>query len=210
MEQQKKYTLRPLPYAYDALEPFIDERTMRIHHDRHLKAYVDNLNKALDQYPVLYQFPLERLLYNIKYLPKEIQTAVRNNGGGVYNHNFFFESIAPSSPQDKSEGRIIQEIERQFGSLKTFQDKLKEAALSVFGSGWAWLVKNPQNGRLMIVTTPNQDTPLPGNLIPLLNLDVWEHAYYLKYQNRRADYIDNWFHVVNWDMENKRFEEIKK
>ncbi len=209
MEQRKKYTLRPLPYAYDALEPFIDERTMRIHHDKHLGTYVENLNKALDQYPVLYQFSLERLLYNIQYLPKEIQTAVRNNGGGVYNHNFFFEGMAPSS-QSKPEGKIIKEIESQFGSLKAFQDKMKEAALSVFGSGWAWLVKNPQTGRLMIVTTPNQDTTIPKRFIPLLNLDVWEHAYYLKYQNRRADYIDNWFHVVNWDMVNKRFENTEK
>lgn len=208
MEQQKKYTLRPLPYAYDALEPFIDERTMRIHHDKHLGAYVDNLNQALDQCPVLYRFPLERLLYNIPYLPREIRTAVRNNGGGVYNHNFFFDGMAPHS-QEKPEGRILSEIEKQFGSQKAFQDKMKEAALAVFGSGWAWLAKNPQNGCLMILTTPNQDTTIPKCLIPLLNLDVWEHAYYLKYQNRRADYIDNWFHVVNWEMVNRRFEKAE-
>lgn len=203
MEQPKKYTLRPLPYAYDALEPFIDERTMRIHHDRHVQTYVDNLNQALDRFPALYAYSLPRLLYNIKYLPREIQTAVRDNGGGVYNHNFYFDGMTEPS-QSNPTGEVVHQLERQFGSLKNFQEEMKKAALSVFGSGWAWLVK--KNGQLMIVTTPNQDTPLPKNVTPLLNLDVWEHAYYLKYQNRRGDYIDNWFHVVNWDMVEKRYQ----
>ena len=163
------FTNPPLPYAYQALEPYIDEKTMKLHHDRHLQTYVDNLNKALADYSRFHNWTLEQLIYNIASLPEEIQTAVRNNGGGVYNHLLYFTGL-----------------------------------LSVFGSGYAWLVV-AADGSLMITTTKNQDTPLPLGLCPVFNLDVWEHAYYLKHYNLRADYIDDLFHVINWEQAGQRY-----
>ena len=197
------FTNPPLPYAYQALEPYIDEKTMKLHHDRHLQTYVDNLNKALADYSRFHNWTLEQLIYNIASLPEEIQTAVRNNGGGVYNHLLYFTGLAPASNQMPT-GALADAIRREYGSLDAFLKKLKEAALSVFGSGYAWLVV-AADGSLMITTTKNQDTPLPLGLCPVFNLDVWEHAYYLKHYNLRADYIDDLFHVINWEQAGQRY-----
>jgi len=191
------FKLQPLPYSYDALEPFIDAKTMEIHHSKHVQTYVDNLNKALENQPDYQSWPLERLLYNLDKLPQEIQAPVRNNGGGVYNHNLYFNIMAPGG-KPLSNGPLKDGIERVWGSVDEFLKQLKAAGLSVFGSGWAWLVAD-STGKLSIFKTPNQDTQIPANLTPVLNLDVWEHAYYLKVQNRRAEYIDNWFNVINWE-----------
>ncbi len=186
----------PLPYDYDALEPYIDTKTMQLHHDRHLQTYIDNLNAVLKENPQLQKFSLEQLIRGAHRLPRELQTQVRNNAGGVYNHRFFFENMTPSSQEPS--GEFANTIEKTFGGYETFEKKFTEAALSVFGSGYAWLVSD--RGKLRIVTSPNQNTPLEKGLCPILNLDVWEHAYYLKHYNRRADYISDWFHAVNWDM----------
>ncbi len=190
------FKVKPLPYAYDALEPYIDKETMTLHHDKHYKTYVDNLNKSLEKYPELYKYSLEDLLKNISSLPKDIQKSVLNNGGGAYNHEFFFDIMTPEKTEPSEDLRVS--IEKDFGSFENFKEQFKEAALSVFGSGWAWLVKD-SNGNLSIVTTPNQNSPISDNLTPIIGLDVWEHAYYLKYKNVRANYIDNWFNVVNWN-----------
>ena len=191
------FELKPLPYAYDALEPFIDAKTMEIHHGKHLQAYVDNVNKALESYPDYQGWSLEKLLYNLEKLPQEIQMPVRNNGGGVYNHNLFFD-IMVKDGKPLADGALKTAIEEVWGSLDGLLAELKAAGLSVFGSGWAWLVADGV-GRLSIYKTPNQDTQIPANLTPVINLDVWEHAYYLLRQNRRAEYIDNWFNVINWE-----------
>ncbi len=191
----------PLPYAYNALEPFIDAKTMELHHDRHLQTYVNNLNALLKDYPEYQHLSLEQLLLYLDYLPSSIQTSVKNNAGGVYNHVFFFSLLrnpAASQPGNPLSMRITSD----FGSFDAFQKAFTEAALSVFGSGYAWLVLNPY-GQLKIITTPNQNTPLPLNLCPVLNLDVWEHAYYLKHYNKRDDYIKDWFRVVNWEQANR-------
>lgn len=195
MNDHYPFELIPLSYDYQALEPYIDTQTMIIHHDGHLKTYVDNLNNALKDYPQFHSWELERLLRNPERLPGKIQTAVKNNGGGVYNHNFFFYSMGNTNNMPSS--KMQKMIENSFGSLNQFVIKFKEAALSVFGSGWAWLAADP-NGRLKIVTTANQDTLLRTRLLPILPIDVWEHAYYLKHQNKRADYIDDWFYVIDW------------
>lgn len=197
----------PLPYAYNSLEPFIDEKTMHLHHDRHLQTYVDNLNKALQSEPALQTLSLEQLICNVYGLPSGVQTAIHNNAGGVYNHIFYFQGMRPE--HQPPSGRLLQQINRSFGSVEAFQKQMKEAALSVFGSGYAWLVGDRMGG-LKIITTANQDTPLCNNLCPILNLDVWEHAYYLKHYNLRADYIDDWFQVVNWDQANKRYLDCAK
>lgn len=197
------FTLLPLPYAYNALEPYIDTWTMHLHHDQHLKAYVENLNKALEKYPQFHDWPLQKLLLNKDQLPAEIRTAVINNGGGVYNHDMYFGLMTPRARKAPS-GALLDGINRAFGSFDEFKAKLKAAGLERFGSGWAWLAVN-KDGQLVIVSTANQDTVLPLSLCPVLLVDVWEHAYYLKYQNRRAMYIDNWFHVINWTAVEKRY-----
>lgn len=203
MNENYKFINLPLPYAYNAMEPFIDEKTMRLHHDRHLQTYIDNLNKALSKYPLFQSWPIEQLIVNVPSLPEEIQTAVANNAGGVFNHQFYFSNLAnPAPPQPV--GILGEAINKEFGSFTSFQNQFQTAALSVFGSGYAWLVVNAAE-QLAIITTANQDTPLPQGLYPLLNLDVWEHAYYLKHYNLRADYIDDWFHVVNWENANKNY-----
>ncbi|WP_024620089.1 superoxide dismutase [Metaclostridioides mangenotii] len=192
---QNAFKVKPLPYAYDALEPYIDKETMILHHNKHYQAYVDNLNKALEKYPELYKYSLVELLQNIDTLPKDIQKTVLNNAGGAYNHGFFFDIMSPDKTEPSEELRVS--IERDFGSFENFKEQFKQASSSVFGSGWAWLVKD-SSGKLSIVTTPNQNSPVSDNLTPVIGLDVWEHAYYLKYKNVRADYIDNWFNVINW------------
>lgn len=194
----------PLPYSYDALEPFIDEETMYLHHDRHLQTYIDNLNRFLEEHPSLQKFSLEELLSIWRRLPCHLQTPLRNNAGGVYNHRFYFDSMTPPG-SSCSAPRLFEAMSCQFGSPENFRSQFKEAALSVFGSGCAWLVLDRR--RLKIVTSANQNTPLTCSRTLILNIDVWEHAYYLKHYNLRADYIDDWFRVVNWKMAENRYTE---
>ncbi len=191
------FTLPPLPYPVDALEPHIDARTMEIHHDRHHAAYVNNLNNALASQPALAGKPIEELMRSLDRLPESIRTAVRNNGGGHINHDLFWKILAKSGGGDPK-GELAKAIDARFGSFASFKDQFTKAALTVFGSGWAWLGLDEQN-RLHIHSTANQDNPWMAGHTPLFGLDVWEHAYYLKYQNRRADYIAAWWNVVNWD-----------
>lgn len=197
-----KYTLPNLTYAYDALEPMIDQATMKIHHTKHHQAYVDQLNLALDKHPELYEQPLETLLKNISFLPEDIQTAVRNHGGGHYNHSFFWTILEPNKGHIPH-NEVTKAISEAFGSWTHFEEQFKKAALTRFGSGWAWLIQNDK-GELIITSTPNQDTPINQGRV-LIGLDVWEHAYYLNYQNRRADYIQAFFQIINWKKVNEYF-----
>jgi Fe-Mn family superoxide dismutase len=200
------FTLPPLPYAYDALEPFIDAETMHIHHDKHHAAYVANLNKAIGETPIFGSLAIESLLQNLNSLPEKIRTAVRNNGGGHYNHSLFWQMMKKNGGGEPT-GDLAKAIDADFGSFSNFKTQFTEAATKVFGSGWAWLVLDGK--QLKIEPTPNQDTPLSTGKTPLLGLDVWEHAYYLKYQNKRADYIAAWFNVVNWDFVSDRYTKLK-
>lgn len=193
----------PLPYSYEAMEPYIDAKTMELHHDRHLQSYVDNLNAILKEYPEYQSLSLRQLLLYLDFLPASIQTPVKNNAGGVYNHLFYF-SLLKNPAQKQPENPLHMRISEQFGSFEAFCRLFTRAALSVFGSGYAWLVKTSY-GQLRIITTANQDTPLPLQLCPVLNLDVWEHAYYLKHYNKREDYIDDWFHIINWEQANQYY-----
>lgn len=193
------FTLPRLPYAYDALVPHIDARTMEIHHSRHHQAYITNLNTAVAGTELANQ-SIEQICRGIDQVPERIRTAVRNNGGGHYNHTLFWEIMAPNAGGQPA-GALLEAINATFTDFVTFKNRLKEAALGRFGSGWAWLVVARVEGRptLRITHTPNQDNPLmDGSGVPILGIDVWEHAYYLQYQNRRADYIDAWFNTVNW------------
>lgn len=203
MNEHYRFVNTPLPYPYSAMEPYIDEKTMWLHHSRHLQAYIDNLNNTLSKYPALRNWTLEELIMNTASLPEDIRTAVAHNSGGVFNHQFYFSSLA-NPAQQQPFGTLNEAIRNRFRNYASFQAQFKEAALSVFGSGYAWLVVNAF-GELDIMTTGNQDTPLPLGLSPVLNIDVWEHAYYLKHYNVRADYIDDWFHVVNWNNANKNY-----
>jgi Fe-Mn family superoxide dismutase len=198
------FTLPPLPYAYSALEPYIDTRTMEIHHDKHHQAYVDNLNKALEGHPELQDKNLSELLKNLEAIPEAIRTAVRNNGGGDSNHTLFWTMMKPQGGGEP-QGRLGDEVNKKFGSFAAFQDEFNTAAKKRFGSGWAWLIVN-RTGDLEVISSANQDTPVSDDQRPLLGLDVWEHAYYLKYQNRRPDYINAWWHVVNWETAYELFE----
>lgn len=198
------FTLPELPYGYDGLEPYIDERTMKIHHTKHHQTYVDKLNTALESHEEISSKSIEEILAQLDTLPEEIRTAVRNNGGGHYNHSFFWQ-IMGQSTSAKPEGILANAIDSTFGSLDNFKGKFAEAAVGRFGSGWAWLSEN--NGKLEISSTANQDSPISDGSKPILGLDVWEHAYYLKYQNRRPEYIDAWWSVVNWSEVSKRLEE---
>jgi Fe-Mn family superoxide dismutase len=200
------YTVPPLPYPNDALEPYIDAKTMEIHHDRHHKAYVDNVNKALEGHPELQKLPIEQLLRQINKVPENIRQAVINNGGGHANHTMFWEIMGPKAG-GKPSGPLADEINKTFGDFATFQQQLKAAGVGRFGSGWGWLVY--ENGKLQILSTPNQDSPYMKNQAPIMGVDVWEHAYYLKYQNKRPDYIDAWWNVVNWNNIAERFAKAK-
>ena len=202
-----KYELSNLKYKYSALEPYIDEMTMTIHHSKHHAAYVNNLNVALEKYPELQKKSIEELILSIPSIPEEIRTAVRNNGGGHYNHSFFF-SLLKLNPEGKPEGDLAHSIDKSFGSFEKFKDEFSKAAVSRFGSGWAWLVIDKE-GNLKITSTPNQDNPISEGLKPILALDVWEHAYYLKYQNKRPDYISAFWNVIDWN-EVSRLYEINK
>jgi Fe-Mn family superoxide dismutase len=198
-------TLPALPYPSDALEPHIDARTMEIHHGKHHQGYVNNLNAALDKHPELHQKSVEELLGNLNAVPEDVRTAVRNNGGGHWNHSLFWPSMAPKAGGDPK-GDLAKAISASFGDFAKFKEQFAAAATGRFGSGWAWLLRS--GGKLTITSTPNQDNPLmdgkkAGDI--LLGLDVWEHAYYLKYQNRRAEYITAWWNVVNWDAVAQRY-----
>lgn len=197
MNEHYPFVNPPLPYAYDALEPFIDTLTMQLHHDRHLQTYVNNLNATLKDYEDLHSWPLEKLIVNADRLPEAIRTSVKNNGGGVYNHIFYFDGMSNSENRTQA-GALYPAIVRDFWSAEQFYNEFKKQALSVFGSGYAWLAAD-QDGKLKIVTTANQDTPIVQNLCPIATIDVWEHAYYLKHYNERAAYVDDWFNVVDWE-----------
>ncbi len=188
------YELPKLEYSYDSLEPFIDAKTMEIHHSKHHKAYVDNLNKAIEGHLEFQKKPIEDLLKSLNKIPETIKNSVKNNGGGHYNHSLFWKLLKKNV---KIPRELLKAIEERFGSLDKFKDEFKQAALTQFGSGWAWLVVD-KNATLVIVKTLNQDCPLSNGDFPILALDVWEHAYYLKYQNKRADYVDAFWNVVNW------------
>ncbi|WP_127540761.1 superoxide dismutase [Paenibacillus illinoisensis] len=201
------FQLPALPYANDALEPHIDAQTMEIHHDRHHNTYVTNLNAALESAPELQEKSLEDLIANLDSVPESIRTAVRNNGGGHANHSLFWEIIGPNGGGAPT-GDISAAIDSELGGFDKFKEDFAKAATTRFGSGWAWLVVG-KDGKLSITSTPNQDSPLFEGLTPVLGLDVWEHAYYLKYQNKRPDYISAFWNVINWDEVNKRYAAAK-
>ena len=201
------YELPPLPYDYAALEPHIDEATMKLHHDKHHQAYVTNLNAAIEKHPELGTKTPEELITSLSAIPEDIRGAVRNHGGGHVNHTMFWSLMKANGGGDPT-GKIAEQIKADFGSFEDFKKQFNEAATKQFGSGWGWLVLD--GGKLKIVTTPNQDNPLSTGLYPILGNDVWEHAYYLKYQNRRPDYLAAWWNTVNWDEVNNRFDTAKK
>ncbi|OGZ67365.1 MAG: superoxide dismutase [Candidatus Staskawiczbacteria bacterium RIFCSPHIGHO2_02_FULL_34_10] len=209
--EKKLYILSDLPYDYNTLEPYIDEETMKLHHDKHHAAYVNNLNVAIEKFPDLFstlrlgsgQESVEELIINLNDVPEEIRTAVRNNAGGHINHSLFWQSMAPNSGGEPS-GNLAEEINKTFGSFSEFTSKFNDAGVKRFGSGWVWLVLT-KDGKLDIVSTPNQDNPIMDGHKPILGNDVWEHAYYLKYKNMRADYLKAWWNVVNWQEVEKRF-----
>jgi Fe-Mn family superoxide dismutase len=198
------YTVPPLPYDYNALEPHIDEATMRVHHDKHHQAYVDKANAALEGTEFAEQ-PVQELIKNLNSLPQDKQGPLRNNGGGHYNHSLFWEWMAPGAGGEPT-GALAQAIDSAFGSFDDFKTKFKDGGVNQFGSGWSWLVHDGSG--LALVSTPNQNNPLTDGKTPLLGVDVWEHAYYLKYQNRRPDYIDAWWNVVNWPAVAAGFERV--
>ena len=196
------FELPKLPYAADALEPYIDAQTMTLHHDKHHQTYVTNLNGAIEKHPELADKSLEDLLMDLNAIPEDIRMVVRNHGGGTWNHSMFWEIMGPNAGGAPS-GELAQAIDSAFGSFDSFKADFEKAANGRFGSGWAWLVK--KGSGLAIVSTANQDNPLSDGATPILGIDVWEHAYYLKYQNRRAEYVTNWWNVVNWDAVAARF-----
>lgn len=204
METQYPFTLPPLPYGYDALLPEISERTLHFHHDKHFQTYIDNLNKLLEKHPDLQSWPLERLVQEWCNVPGDVRQGVRNNAGGVYNHDLYFKTMAPGPVSSPSEA-LECAIKRDFGDQDKLKSAMKDAAMGQFGSGWAWLASD-RDGRLSVVKTANQDVPLP--LIPLLLCDVWEHAYYLDYQNRRGDYFESWWRKVDWPGVSRAYEEL--
>lgn len=199
------HTLPPLPYAYDALEPYFDEATMKLHHQKHHATYVEKLNTALESAPELAEESLAVILADLTKVPETIRTAVRNHGGGHFNHSLWWQTLRTPTPENLPTGAIGELIGKQFGSYDNWREHFKAEALSLFGSGWVWLVKNSE-GELQIIKLPNQDTPLALNLSPLLGIDVWEHAYYLKYQNRRAEFVDAFFNLINWDFVNEIYQ----
>jgi len=202
------YTLPALPYAYDALEPYFDTETMHLHHDKHHQAYVDKLNAAVAGHPELAGKTVEELVSNLPAVPEAIRTAVRNQGGGHANHSFWWLTLGKGGAAPT--GELAKAIDGKFGSFSAFQEKLTAAATGVFGSGWAWLVTSPTGTTLEIETTPNQDSPLSVGHKPVLGIDVWEHAYYLKYKNKRPDYVKAYFSAVNWDAVSANFAALKK
>lgn len=208
MNETYPFSLEPLPYDYDALEPVISAETLQFHHDKHLATYVEKLNKALEPYKELHSMTLEQLLTEPLTVPDSVKTEIKNNGGGVYNHQLYFCCMKPAEDSTPPTGPLKTMIDTAFGSFDTFVRDLTNAALTQFGSGYGWLVEH--DGMLEIKKMPNQDVPLGKNITPLLPVDVWEHAYYLQYQNRRMDYVNNWFCLINWDYVEQLLEDTKK
>jgi Fe-Mn family superoxide dismutase len=200
------FELPKLSYAYDALEPYIDARTMEIHHSKHHATYTNNLNAALDKHPELKGKAIEQILADLTKVPEDIRTAVRNHGGGFFNHNVFWSIMGPKGGGEPK-GPLADAIKTAFGGFDAFKEKFSAAAVSQFGSGWAWLCV--KDGALVVAATPNQDSPVSQGMTPVLTIDVWEHAYYLKYQNRRPEYIENWWHTINWSEAARRFESAR-
>jgi superoxide dismutase, Fe-Mn family len=201
------YELPPLPYPSNALEPHIDAKTMEIHHDKHHQAYITNANKALEGHPDLAAKPVDELLADLNKIPESVRTVLRNNAGGHSNHTFFWKIMGPNAG-GTPKGKLAEAINSTFGGFDQFKEELQKAAIGRFGSGWAWLVVNKE-GKLQITSTANQDTPISDGLKPVIGVDVWEHSYYLLYQNRRPDYLKAWWNVVNWDQAEKNFEAAK-
>ena len=202
------FKLPELNYSYEALEPHIDKRTMEIHHTKHHQAYIDKLNQALEKYPEFQNMEIEEILKSLDKLPEDIRTAVRNNGGGHYNHDLFWKIMSPDS-EKKPVGELAEKINEKFGDFESFKAKFKEAGIGRFGSGWSWLVLS-EDKSIDIVSTPNQDNPMSEGKEVIFGLDVWEHAYYLKYMNKRPDYIEAWWNVVNWKVIEERYQLLKK
>jgi Fe-Mn family superoxide dismutase len=203
-----EFTLPPLPYAYNALEPYIDAKTMEIHHTKHHQTYITNVNNALKDHPKLQELSVDELVSQLDSVPESIRTVVRNNGGGHSNHSMFWLSMKPGGGGEPS-GALADAITADLGGFAAFKEALAKAATTRFGSGWAWLSLG-KDGKLTVTSTPNQDSPLMEGLTPILGLDVWEHAYYLNYQNRRPDYIGAWWNTLDWDAIGKRFDAAKK
>jgi superoxide dismutase, Fe-Mn family len=197
------YILPELTYAYDALEPFMDAKTVEIHHDKHHATYTAKLNAALEKYPEFFNLDIVEILTDLSKVPEDVRGAVRNHGGGFYHHNFWWEQLGPQKGGAPS-GKFADAINSKFGNFEAFKKELGDASIGVFGSGWGWLCKDAA-GELVIVTTPNQDSPVSKGLIPILTIDVWEHAYYLKYQNRRPEFVENFWNLVDWEKINSRF-----
>lgn len=200
------YSLPKMPYSYGALEPYIEGQIMELHHSKHHQAYVNGLNAALEKHPELFNTPVNELLKNLESVPADIRTAVRNHGGGFQNHTFFWHLMKPNGGGNP-EGKLAEDIKGIFGSVDAFKDQFNAAAKTCFGSGWAWLSVD-NNGKLVVTATPNQDTPVSHGLHPVIALDVWEHAYYLQYFNRRPDYISAWWNVINWEQALENYTKI--
>lgn len=198
------FKLPELPYGYDALAPFISADIQHLHHDKHHRTYVDKLNEALVRYPELLDKDIRDLIRNLDEVPEDVRSAVRNHGGGHFNHSMFWQMMAPDQKQEPK-GTLLDKIQHQFGNIEDFKKQFSDSALKIFGSGWQWLILD--NGEVSLASTPNQDSPLTDGKIPLLGLDVWEHAYYLQYYNKRPDYIEAWWNVVNWDDVARRLDE---
>jgi Fe-Mn family superoxide dismutase len=201
-----KFVLPHLPYAYDALEPYIDAQTMEIHYTKHHQAYVDKTNEALERHPEFEPSGIEALLLDLHVVPEDIRTTIRNNAGGHYNHSLFWR-LMKKNGGGKPNGLFADALNKTFGNFESFQSLFNERAKTVFGSGWSWLSVD-QNGELVLTALPNQDSPLSYNMTPIFGLDVWEHAYYLKYHNKRPDYINAWWHVINWDMVEENYRAV--
>jgi superoxide dismutase, Fe-Mn family len=201
------FQMVPLPYAYDALEPHIDAQTVELHYSKHHQTYLNNLNGALEKHPELGNLTIEQLMSDLDSVPEDIRTVVRNNGGGYYNHNIYWAIMGPNQGGEPT-GALGEAIRSTFGSFESFKEQIEKAGMGRFGSGWAWLSKKA-DGSLVIHSTPNQDTPLAEGLFPVIGVDVWEHAYYLKYQNRRAEYLTHWWNLVNWEEAGRRFQQGK-
>jgi superoxide dismutase, Fe-Mn family len=197
------FELAPLPYALDALEPYLDGKTMEFHYGKHHQTYVNNLNAAIEKHPDLFKTSVEKILSDLTQVPEDIRMAVRNNGGGFYHHTIYWQMMSPKGGGD-AKGKLAEAINKTFGNFTAFKAELEKAALGRFGSGWAWLSKK-SDGTLVVHSTPNQDSPVSEGLYPIVGVDVWEHAYYLKYQNRRIEFVQNWWNVVSWDVAEERF-----
>jgi Fe-Mn family superoxide dismutase len=197
------FQLPELPYDYNALEPYMDAKTMEVHHDKHHAGYTAKLNAALEKYPEFYEKDIADILSDLSKVPEDVRTAVRNNGGGYFHHNLWWTQFKPNAGGAPG-GALAKAIDAEFGSFDAFKEKMSATTVGLFGSGWGWLAKD-KSGKLVLATTPNQDSPVSSGLTPLLGIDVWEHAYYLKYQNRRAEFVENFWNVVNWSEIEKRF-----